>query len=49
MFCSQLMCLSCHSKRNQLQIITQAGSHGLEEVQMLDQRTFKFQVADELT
>ena len=47
MFYLQLLSLSGHRERNRLQIITLAGSHGLAEVQNLDQHTFH--VADGLT
>ena len=46
MFCLQLLSLSCTSEHNRLQIIAEAGSHGLMDIHQLDQQTFQFTVAD---
>ena len=40
--CLQLLSLSCHGKRTRWQIITEAGSHGLAEVQFISRDLFKF-------
>ena len=42
MFVLQLLSVSCHEEHNPWQIITEAGSHGLAEVQLISRDLFKF-------
>ena len=41
-FCLRLLSLSCHGECNRWQIITEAGSNGLAEVQFISRYRFKF-------
>ena len=42
MICLQLLSLSCHRERNGWQTVSEAGSHGLAEVQFISRDLFKF-------